>query len=772
MKRIFFVSFLAFATLFSFRVAANPTIDINGTQYTVDTLEHYQAGPGVMYTKFTIKNGQKLRTLYVLETDMTNPYNKIEEWQSQGQVGTFQLLTDAHKAMDAPAHHPIGSVNCNFWIGTPNIEVDPTLAGCDGQCLSGTARNGYLVGEPMANWNRGYAGDDWNQSVGFVMITKEKRAFIDDMWYDGYVHINGKTHALRDCNRTRTSNYKDEIAMYNEYIGNRNTRATTGVEIVFTPDEWSINETMLCTVVSRNNTGGTQLEPTQGVLQGLGTGQTFLSALQPGDTFSIDIDIFSRLDTIRPHITQMITGNALVMKHGVLMPRNETEDYCSREYPRSMFATNEEGDRFWMMISEKPGMPTRDLCILLKSMGATYAAGADGGGSAQMNLFGKIQNPTTESSPRKLPNSLFVVSTAPDSEDAGQLQFIKPLSTLPAHVSYTPTLRAWTAEGALISQDYRKHTLSCEPASLGTISADGLTFTSNPVTASGKLIATYGSARTETPIEIKNGEVRIILDSVILGNKDYAVEVQAIAGDLALPINPEALTWTSMNLDLCTINEKGVLHAVSDGRTQITGELAPFADTLDVIVEMAHQPQFSISKTPFAKPEVLPFDTTVSFSIIRNAAAVLPLDLRLWGNPDSVLFVVNTDAPVQTLKITYKANNAEASTISKDGLTEANADYTFAFSIRDMFAELNQGIYPIRIESARFAMKEPKKNQPYHLLLKDIILCYSDWSKLTDVENICTSSAAAASCTKLLINGQLYIVKSGHIYNALGTMVK
>ena len=753
--------FITFFILISPFSILHSQITIKGSAYAVDTLEYYQAGPGVMYTKFRISNGSRVRTLYVLETDMTNPYNKIEEWQSQKQVGTFQLLTDAHQAMDAPNHHPIGSVNCNFWVGTPNIEVDPSLAGCDGQCLSGTARNGWLVGEPMYNWNRWYPGDDHKQSVGFVMITKEKRAFIEDMWYDGYVRINGQRHALRDCNRTRTNPNTDEIALFNEYIGNRPTRTTDGVEIVFTPHEWNINEDMHCTVISKNSTGGTTLQPNQGVLQGRGTGKTFLSTLQPGDTFAINLDIFSLSDTIRPHITQMMTGNALVMKNGQLMPRNTTEDYCNKDYPRSMFGTNDSGDRFWMMIVENPGMRTDELCDILKFMGATNAAGADGGGSAQMNLFGKIQNPTTENSPRRLPNSFFVVSTAPDSDIPGQLQFVKPLYSIPAYASYTPTLRAWTAEGLLLSHDYKGYTLSCEPASLGTISADGLTFTANPVTESGKLIATAGTGRAETPIEIRNGEVHIVLDSVILGNRDYKVDVQAIAGDLALPLDAKALTWLSMDENRCTVNDEGILHAMANGRTQVVGSLAEFSDTLLVITEMASNSQLSFLNSP------LSIDT--AFSNTRTAAGVLPINVRLWGNPDSILIVVNSDAPVQAMELTYRPNDGESDATNISGKTTVNEDYTYTFATDQLMDVADQGIYPILLESAKFTLKDPKKSKSYRFTIKDIILCYRDWAEVTALP---TQLAKPAKPVKLMVNGQVYIIKNNHIYDVHGHEMK
>ena len=51
-------------------------------QYGIDTLESYQVGPGIIYTRFDITNSSSTRHCYIYEVDLTNPYNTVEESHS------------------------------------------------------------------------------------------------------------------------------------------------------------------------------------------------------------------------------------------------------------------------------------------------------------------------------------------------------------------------------------------------------------------------------------------------------------------------------------------------------------------------------------------------------------------------------------------------------------------------------------------------------------------------------------------------------------------
>ena len=116
---------LLFALILSANVfAQHGTINIQANLdsttnyvYSIDTLESYQVGPGIIYTRFdiTTNKANDVRHCYVYEVDLTNPYNTVEESHST-TMGNTERMVDAHTRLDAPEHRSIGSVNCNFWI--------------------------------------------------------------------------------------------------------------------------------------------------------------------------------------------------------------------------------------------------------------------------------------------------------------------------------------------------------------------------------------------------------------------------------------------------------------------------------------------------------------------------------------------------------------------------------------------------------------------------------------------------------------------------------
>ena len=748
------LSFICF--LLSVPCFASLSVDMGGTMATLDTLDSYMAGPGCYYTKYRVTKGSKIRTIYLLDVDLNNANNKVEVRTAQDKLGVSETLAKMYTRWDAPEHRLVGGINCTPYIMSVHEQQLPTF-------FDGLATHpAYAVcsnGQPVCSetqYDRGYADVEDEHESGYIVIDNTNTAFVNDFYFTGWLAYSGNSYPLYEFNRPRKFQNDSRLSVYNHLIGKTPVRDCQ--EVIFTTSSWTTNTDLTGTVVSLNTTGGTTLQAGQGSFQALNDAKSFLTGLKPGDSFSFRLNMTPRDGSPVGTIEQLAGGYSLNMLDGNLTQRNYDEAYNSGDYPRPMTGISPDGKHLWIIEMQTPGMTTAEGCYILKKLGATAAAAYDGGGSAQMFVNGSYALKSSDAGgERALPVALWVVATAPDSQEAGQLQFVKPLYSIPAYASYTPTLRAWTAEGLLLSHDYKGYTLSCEPASLGTISADGLTFIANPVSESGKLIATAGTGRTETPIEIRNGEVHIVLDSVILGNRDYKVDVQAIAGDLALPLDAKALTWLSMDESRCTVNDEGILHAMANGRTQVIGSLAEFSDTLLVITEMATNSQLSFLNSP------LSIDT--AFSNPRTAAGVLPINVRLWGNPDSILIVVNSDAPIQAMELTYRPNNGESDATNISGKTAENKDYTYTFATDQLMDVADQGIYPILLQSAKFTLKNPNKSKSYHFTIKDIILCYRDWAEVTALP---TQLAQPAKPVKLMVNGQIYIIKNNHVYDVRG----
>ncbi len=729
---------LLFASLLSvFSLCAQSTVDINGTLYPIDTTAHYQAGPGVWHTRYTVTIGSLKHNCYVLEIDLTNPYNTVEEWQSSKQFGKTQKMEDAHNQMSEVNHRPVGGVNCNFWVvSSQNTGYNQGLLG---QSFAGTARNGVLIGNP----------DDWNLphgDRGYVMVDREKKVHIEEMTFGGgIITQTNDTFPILEVGRTRDYPTANEIVVFNEYTGRTGTRATDGIEVVFSAPEWKINGDMTCTVLGINNTGGTVLTEGQGVLQGRGNGKTQLETLKIGDTFTMQLWVVGRHNAnFHPDILQMVTGNCLVMRDGVLNDRNYNEEYNNRNYARTMLATNNEGNKLWMMVAQNPGMFTYQMCCLLRHAGATYAAGMDGGGSAQMCLEGDVINPTTEGSARAVANSIWVLSTAPDDSVVTRLEYPDDKIRLPKYGVFAPAFRSYNQYGVLLSHAQPRVLLSCDE-SVGYINEAGHFI----CLGAGELTATCDNATKVFQVELEaTTGVDIRLDSVIvMDDTDYAIEVNATTNQTILPIFPAALTWTIQDNTICAIHE-GVLNGLQNGRTYVYGEVDGNKDSLLVVVQIPDERPLlwntfagedadiwtikasSTSWKTTLNPTADGFaDIDFTYSAARKANIQLQTKTQLYGLPDyfAVDFEI-ADSIIQEIAFTLRANNSKDAVVTKF-LEPKVGERTHALvDIKKVYGD-DIAIHPLTLSNIQFTLNTSKltKGQVCKIALKGVYLHYKNF---------------------------------------------
>ncbi len=749
MKKLFF---MLTCLLSVFPILAQSTVDINGTSYPIDTTAHYQTGPGVWHTRYTVKIGSNTHNCYLLEVDLTNPYNTIEEWQSSKEIGKTQRLADAYKQLDAINHRPIGGVNCNFWVVTANVNSDPQgLTGLLGQPFAGTARNGVIIGEP-SNWNAGH-GDR-----GYIMIDRDKRVWIEDMLFDGVLTTTDSlTYPIRDVNRQRVTPNPDEVALFNHYLGNKVTRSTDGIEIIFNTQEWEINGDMTCVVSSVNSTGGTLLTEGEGALQGRGSGKVFLENLKVGDVFTLHLGVVSSKDAnFRPDILQMVTGNCLVMRNGVLTNRNTNEDYNNRNYPRTMLATNNEGNKFWMMVAEKPGMFTAQMCALLRHAGATYAAGMDGGGSAQMCLGGNVINPTTEGSPRAVANSIWVLSTAPDDSVVTRLEYPEDKIRLPKYGVFAPRFRSYNQYGVLLSHSQANVKLSCDE-SVGYINEDGHFI----CLGAGLLTATCDNATKTFQVELEpTTGLDILLDSVIvMNNTDYLIEIHATAAGVTLPIFASAVKWTVEDSTLCSVSSEGILNGTANGKTYVYGELDGNRDSVFVSIEIPESNPLCIntfsgedidlwtikaSSSSWNTEITLDAEgkSTIGFTYTPTRVPNIELqsNIRFYGLPSSISLPILIEKDIlKNINFTLQAANQDKQILHQIQDIKVGEQDLITLDIEEIFGSYI-GIHPIHLGGIQFNLNTGAltKGEYCTIKLDGLLLHYGELS--VGFDNILSSS--------------------------------
>ncbi|MBR4520423.1 MAG: phosphodiester glycosidase family protein [Paludibacteraceae bacterium] len=739
--------------------------------YQIDTLESYPVGPGVVYTRFIVTNGSSTRNCYIYDVDLSNPYIRVEETHA-ATIGKTEAMVTTHQRLDAYGHRSIGSVNCNFWETTNN-------EGLLGVACTGQVSNGK-IGASITNWGLGVAAslglpdEDRKQELGFLMIDRQGKAWVDQYGWNSGIRIGQDTYPLREANRNRTNPQADEIVLFNSDLGTNATRSVSDmyeVLLELTDDSnWAINTELHGRVISANTTGGTLIGERQAVLQGRGTGKTFLQKAAVGDTVALAIGIYSALTEEYPQIEQLSAGNCYVMKNYRLLFRNWAEQYNNQNYPRTGFGVSEDHRRLWMMVMEKPGMFTHEMCSILRHFGACYAMGADGGGSAQFNLGGKIINPTTEGSPRAVSNAIFLFSTAPDDDTPASLLFADDATgtlNLPSYAAYTPHMRAYNQYGVLTSDRFTDYTLSCQPASLGTVSPDGKTFTASPAGGDGVLIVSAGMAVTQRQVHIEPGELSLALDSIICDLEPYTLELYSTSPSGRLPVDPAMAEWQVADPMVAAV-EAGVLLGLTNGSTMVYGTLGGKTDSLLVRVQIA--------AAQWMKEAVSPFDTVLNYTTTRGAYVEVPLNCTLYGRPSAVVITVTSEPEIKSATVTVSCANTARHTsavdvqeLSSTMLEQQEGSHSIHISPDIFTGNIGAGAYPFFIEKFKCMFTGITKNTPYRFAVTDVVCYYDSWQQIEDALPYLPAGHAPG---KVIIGGQLYILHNNLIYDIHGKQIR
>ena len=796
MKRYLLLFALAVSTtIFAQHGIINIQTNLDSTvilQYAIDTLDSYQVGPGIIYTRFDITDSKQTRHCYIYEVDLTNPYNQVEESHST-TMGNTERMTDAHKRLDAPGHRSIGSVNCNFWIVSSQDEG--RYNNLTGVPCTGQVRNGK-IGTNITWWNIGH-GEVWldrKQDIGYLMIDEQKKAHIDQYYWDAHLAIGDQAMPINEVNRNRNNPGDNDLVMFNSDMGTKATLTKAEIDaylgndlpllevVVKLEQDWAINEHLFAEVVSINTTGGTKIEDGYAVFRGRGTGKTFLENAKVGDRVQFIIGMYESYLGTRPKIKQLSAGNCYVMNEGKLTIRNWNEDYNNKNYPRTGFGVSKDHNTLWLMVMEKPGMYTHEMASILRHFGAWEAAGADGGGSAQFNLGGQIINPTTEGTPRAVGNSIFLFSTAPDDSTVIEMRTKSTFLRLPKYAAIKPDFLGYNQYGLLIDNKLQGVELTCNPET-GYITEDGHFV----CLGSGILTATYDQA--SLPIEIvlvEDGNPALRFDSVLISNHTkYEIEINGSIDGKNFTILPSSVEWTIADPIICEINKDGILTGLANGTTNVTGILGNSTLHMKVRVQ-------TIDKTPYCWEDMIAVEnrwklkTTSSnwktafneangqaelylnYTSGRQPHITLEADTVLYSTPQALELRITPEGElIEKITIALKANNANSSQNYNYIDLVSGSKNSIYVDINNLFGVTNDpAIYPITLDFIKFTLNAKATKQEYHMPIEGIYLHYGDGNAETNVST--TPALQNSDVQKLLYNGQLIIINNNKIYNILG----
>ncbi len=715
-------------TLYVFTTQAQ-TLMIDGTTYSVDTLENHQVGPGTQYVALRLQAANRL-DVYFLKTDLKNAHIQIRTALGRDSIYTGERPSDVAKRK---------STEGAFYF-----------AGTNGDFYNTTGYVGYPIGGSMVDSEIAKTPIDWN---AFIM-DDEKIPDIGKISYNGMVYFGNNTSNIHTVNHLRNEN---QLVLYNRHNGKYTRTNPHGTEVLveLLPDNtWSTNRTLKAKVLKiEKGVGNMPIPKGQAVLSGHGTSADFLNQLSVNNEIEIRLEL-SVNGNNQSNFTLMSGGDsyATMLKNGLI----EQGNVWNELHPRTGIGYSQNRDTLIFAVIDGRGLSagatTKQFAYLMKSAGAYTAFNMDGGGSSSMYISeynGPVNDTSDPGGERAVSNSIFVVSTAPSDNEVAKIVPHDKTYSLPYLGEYIPKFYGYNQYGILLNSDLQDVVLTCPPT-LGKIEGNKFIATGN---TPGQITATYnGNVVTQINIDfLPVSGIKIRLDSVLMDNRrDYPIEVFATttAGDAL--ISPAAFTWDVENPEYASV-ENGTIKALNNGQTKITGKINDITDDILVKVENPGAPlmigdsllvtDWTLSNSSFLKSIQLNTDNrplswetgaVVNFIYTAGRAPFIKMINKrtFYGLPDTVKLVMNLgDVAISRAIVSLKPNNATTTTSREFNSFVQNKDFSLDIPVDKLFDVNDRTVYPIGFDNVNFYLDASNMiaNKAYSLAVKEITLVYKDY---------------------------------------------
>lgn len=762
MKKLMLSAFAICVSVFSFA-----TISLNGVDFTIDTLSMYSAGPGTMFYELRmlkVTDESYRLDCWLMTVDTRNPYVSIEQVLGNGVVKGLERPSNMAKRSTTDTKIFFGGVNGDFYANSTPVGT--------------TIVNGEYALTPWgAGGGRRHGGVDADKK-GVTAFT-----------HTYSMQLITPAHDTLPIHHANGSREEHELVLYNHYLGSSTATNAYGTEVriqLLDGEKWATTGVMKAKVLAKQEkVGSMSLDAESAVLSGHGAMAAALSTLSEGDEITLNFEL--QLDGVPVNVAQMIGGdhyNTMILDSGVV----STKDFWDELHPRTGYGVSQTRDTVLMLVVDgrgvSKGCTTKVLAEILKYYGAYSAVNWDGGGSSCMYVrpFDQV-NRGSDGSERTVANGMFVVANLPQADNT--IASIKPYSPkylMPRYAVISPQFLGYNQYGVLVDADVQGIQLSCD-ASLGEILPDGRFLSSG--TQSGVLKATLGELTAEMEISMSPAPIHFRLESVLCGpSNPYKVEVQAIVNDKPIDLYAEALTWTSLNPTVATVNEVGLITGHTTGTTLVVGQIDDFRDTLSVRVEIPADSivvwddfrdfaSWTVTGSTGFEPALTSVDNSsvvnlcFTFKAGRGGQNVqVKKDSVLYSCPEKLRIPMLTDAVVSEVIVMLRANNSLENRHVKFQNIPTNEPYTIEVALADEFGT-DAAIWPLHFEGILWYLDRANEVGPKYISLSGISEVFSE-----DVLSTLPTVSVQPSAMKYMEQDMLYIQYNGQTYNVLGTRVK
>ena len=754
-------------------------ISLNGKEYTIDTLSMYPVGPGTTFYELRMLRVDAVSRLdcWLLAVDTRDPYVSVEHVLGTGKICGTETPSKMATRSTTDSKIFFAGANGDFFITKDDQSTEAYNE--VGLPVSTTIVNSEYAHTPIANRTKRRLGAIDADGKGLTAVTHTIAMNLV---------LADTTLEIKHANYLRKDN---ELVLYNIHNGTTTATNAYGTEVqiqLLDGEKWQTSGTMKAKVTKvEDQVGSMALDKSHAVLSGHGTMATELNKLKVGDEITLDFEIKFEGETVNiahaigsDNYTQILVNGKVAQ-----------EGFWDELHPRTGFGVSLTRDTVFMLVVDgrsaiSAGCTTKVLAEILQHYGAYNAVNWDGGGSSCLYVrpYGQMNN-GSDGNERACANGMFAVANVPETDNTiAKIVPYQPTYSLPLYGVADPEFLGYNKYGVLVNTKMTDVKLSCAPE-VGEILEDGRFLATGA--NGGKLIATWGDVKTELDIRIvSSASVAIRLDTVICGPTPYKVEVESTVGKNTIEILSDALTWTSSDPSVATVDEAGVVKGINNGYVIVTGKLGDFTDQLVVKVELPatnpfvwddfRQPEtwdVKSSPTSWNPSLIVPEDASAPVNLKFNYSGgripfiQLSKDSLLFSTPKKILVPFTTDATFEKAIVMMRPNNSNTT----DQITFLNPkvgeENILEIDVKERFGD-DVAVYPLHFLSLKLVPTSATPKGERYITLPGIIEVFD--GPTTDLETVKPSDVKAHA--KYIKDGSLYIQSGNKTYDVLGVEVQ
>ena len=744
-----FTLLTAVAALLAMPATVNgKNLQINSNEYAVDTLVYkHKIGPGVQYARYRVP-GRPL-DIYVLETDITNPYITLEVWNGMNKAVAGEQPSHRFNEENRPGHDCVAAHNGDFYT-TANGEAGMSRMGLIGanEVIFNPTGNALFV-----------LSEDLTPVCGAVNFQGKLSRKADNS--------SARIHTVNQLRlEWEPATAANQLSLFTAAFGTNLHSASSGGKVaIIAPVSGSavypVNTPLQFKVVSVADNPGGQAIPADGaVLYGVGTSADYLAGLNPDD--EIEIYLGASMPDY-PAITRMreaVGGsNHIILRNGQLCNLNNPD-----LHPRTFMGISQDKKTVYSVVVDgrsrsSAGIDLDDQGRVLQWLGAWDGLNLDGGGSSSMVVDGKPVNRTSDGAERAVGNGVLFYSTAPVDDDIAEIGFEPRCYNVPVHSNFRPSIYGYNKYGLLKTRNLEGVTLTCDPE-LGRIDEEGM-FVANATPGHGYIYATFNGITAKQEVMTQASKAELVYTEYIVDHqKGYPIRMQAAAGGHSYSVDPSCMEWSTPDTDVASVSN-GRIQALKEGTATLTGKGADFEGTVTAHCEIPYTPtrsmfeglsadQLELKQSGGRNIKATLENDALTVTYQGNGSArgayisvgpkgskyktyALPYKLELDVNPG--------DITVTGITASYATQHGGKGTLNvqREELPK-NQTTTITIDLKDVMDVADNSAYPLTLTSLRFNLGASASGKDFTLSVPRFEQFYNN---VAGVESIGSDNAAA-----------------------------